>query len=95
MLHCGSSCCKVLPYVLCVLFLSSSIYHESFSFLAGYLERPFDLDLFNYGITNLLNNVIALLVWLTYPKTRFSVLSGLHAGKEPVLDFVHAITVTL
>lgn len=61
MLHCGSSCCKVLPYVFCVLFLSLSIYHESFSFLAGYLERSFNLDLFNHGIMNLPNDVIALL----------------------------------
>jgi len=39
-------------------------------------------------------------MWLLYgivdlSKNRFSVLSGLHAGKELVLDFVHAITVTL
>lgn len=95
MLHRGSSCCKVLPHVLCFLFLSLSIYHESFSFLAGYLEGPFNLDLFNHGIPNLPNDVIALLVWLSYPKMRFSVLSGLHAGKELVLDFVHAITVIL
>lgn len=62
MLRCRSSCCEVLPYVLCVLFLGLSIYHESFSFLAGYLERPFNLDLFNHGITNLPNDIITLLV---------------------------------
>ena len=88
MLRCGSSCCKVLPYVLCILFLSSSIYQESFSFLAGYLGRPFNLDLFNYGITNLLNDVIALLVWLTYPKrgSLFSLASMLAKNLSSILS---------